>query len=619
MVYSQQLIDDLLNYSDSKGRHILWKKRNVLCLRQKIFTESEFSTSDLAKRVFEVTSFLPIDIQLEYRVKAIMQGIDSYGKCIICGNDAHIAKSLSFKDPFFSKFCTSKSCLTSYMSRSRVTTDASRLNHSISMSKYKRQLDDAYMSIKSKYEEKSFNVVDYREVVDYARLRILSQKGNGSLVPHNDILNNQDLICSIIFHTYFIDFNEKKKGISMLSLPERLFCLSKELKATPTCKFCGGPVKFFSVKHGYIDSCRKCIGDKIRKTHGLFTTQECIDSIDKEKYEVIEVDNSIEAKKNKHLTVKCKRCGNTTTLNIASKNINYYIQNGHLCKHCDTYFSKDEKEVRAAIEHLVGLGQMSVNDRTLISPYELDIVVPSYNIAVEFNGMHWHNENIVKKNYHQLKTIKCEKVGYRLIHIFEDQWHSNKKLCIGILRRAFGKSRVIDAHKCEAYIGSFNDSIANFMKKYTFNYTSRLDDSLFMQFYYKSHLVACIEFYYRSSQKAVIIQIAQMNNFEVHNLAQQACIILQREVIELVVPHDIYKAEDFLKQGFAFKKYVSSIGRWTCSGKSMDICKIKENPHKCLKHYDPKKTLEENFVANRYARVYDSGTIVLDWCNTMPK
>lgn len=77
------------------------------------------------------------------------------------------------------------------------------------------------------------------------------------------------------------------------------------------------------------------------------------------------------------------------------------VMDRDLCKYCSRYSSKDEKEVRRAIEQIIGNGTgMLVNDRTTISPYELDIVVPSLKLAVEYNGIHWHNENAVDKHYH---------------------------------------------------------------------------------------------------------------------------------------------------------------------------------------------------------------------------
>ncbi|MBR4316364.1 MAG: hypothetical protein IKP65_05310 [Alphaproteobacteria bacterium] len=58
------------------------------------------------------------------------------------------------------------------------------------------------------------------------------------------------------------------------------------------------------------------------------------------------------------------------------------------------------------------------NDKTMIKPYELDIYIPEKQVAIEFDGIYWHNEENKPKNYHLMKTELCEEKGIHLIHIF---------------------------------------------------------------------------------------------------------------------------------------------------------------------------------------------------------
>ena len=57
---------------------------------------------------------------------------------------------------------------------------------------------------------------------------------------------------------------------------------------------------------------------------------------------------------------------------------------------------------------------------------ELDIVVPEKRIAIEFNGLYWHSDRTKDRSYHLNKTKQAEAAGYRLIHIFEDEWYERK-------------------------------------------------------------------------------------------------------------------------------------------------------------------------------------------------
>ena len=70
---------------------------------------------------------------------------------------------------------------------------------------------------------------------------------------------------------------------------------------------------------------------------------------------------------------------------------------------------------------------LKTHDRTLIKPYELDIVIPEIKLALEFNGIWYHStEAGTHPGYHLMKTERCEQLGYRLIHIWEDEWNNNK-------------------------------------------------------------------------------------------------------------------------------------------------------------------------------------------------
>jgi G:T-mismatch repair DNA endonuclease (very short patch repair protein) len=66
------------------------------------------------------------------------------------------------------------------------------------------------------------------------------------------------------------------------------------------------------------------------------------------------------------------------------------------------------------------------NDKALIGK-ELDIVIPEIKLAIEYNGLYWHSINGSKYKFgqHLSKTQSCEKLGYRLLYVWEDEWADN--------------------------------------------------------------------------------------------------------------------------------------------------------------------------------------------------
>lgn len=71
--------------------------------------------------------------------------------------------------------------------------------------------------------------------------------------------------------------------------------------------------------------------------------------------------------------------------------------------------------------------EILTNTRKIISPLELDIYIPSKNLAIEFNGVYWHREKRGKdKDYHLTKTNRCLEKGIQLIHVTDVEWLFNQ-------------------------------------------------------------------------------------------------------------------------------------------------------------------------------------------------
>lgn len=87
--------------------------------------------------------------------------------------------------------------------------------------------------------------------------------------------------------------------------------------------------------------------------------------------------------------------------------------------------SKSENELFEFISKYIFSIQ---SDRTILNGKELDIIIPEKNIAIEFNGMHYHSDKYKDKNYHLNKTKECELNNYRLIHIWESDWKFKRKI-----------------------------------------------------------------------------------------------------------------------------------------------------------------------------------------------
>lgn len=127
---------------------------------------------------------------------------------------------------------------------------------------------------------------------------------------------------------------------------------------------------------------------------------------------------------------------------------NNFLSKKYGCPKCNKILTKFEIEVSDFLKAL-NL-QINLNTRKKIPPLELDIFIPVHNLAIELNGLYWHDERFKENNYHLNKTELCEKKGIKLIHIFEDEWIYKKEIVKSRLKNLLGltENRIF-ARKCE--------------------------------------------------------------------------------------------------------------------------------------------------------------------------
>jgi len=100
----------------------------------------------------------------------------------------------------------------------------------------------------------------------------------------------------------------------------------------------------------------------------------------------------------------------------------------------------DSKDIADFVQSLgLPLIQNSLNT---ISPLELDIFIPSLNLAIEYCNLPSHTEEKLGKKYHLDKLKKCNEKGVRLITIFEDEWLTRRPQLEGYLKSVLGKNEI---------------------------------------------------------------------------------------------------------------------------------------------------------------------------------
>lgn len=133
----------------------------------------------------------------------------------------------------------------------------------------------------------------------------------------------------------------------------------------------------------------------------------------------------------------CER-GHVWTASVASR-----TYGGRTCPQCsEAGKSKAETELYDIVCTLLGADvEVRRNDKTLLDGLELDIVVPSEQVAIEFNGVWWHSEGVDVKRArtrHYEKYKQCLDIGYQLLQVWEDDWRDKRDVVIRMIAAKLG-------------------------------------------------------------------------------------------------------------------------------------------------------------------------------------
>ena len=290
----------------------------------------------------------------------------------------------------------------------------------------------------------------------------------------------------------FLEYiNTKYKHLN--NFQERLYWDAHQLTEVPTC-YCGNPVIFEGFTKGYRKYCsRKCMNSDPNKKAAVRTT--CLEryggpSPCSSKEIMAKMEKTLMAKyghknalqvpeiKEKVFGTITKRYGGilgaSPILMERAKQTNlkrYGVEYSHQCpeimaKVQATFMRKygvpnpcllnpatatpstQELLIRSWLDEW-GIMYI-VNDRSIIFPKELDIYIPTLNIAIECNGCYWHSDLEKPKDYHIKKFTECRNKGIQLIQIWED-WMINKQDIVkSFLQVKLGIcAKVFQARKCE--------------------------------------------------------------------------------------------------------------------------------------------------------------------------
>lgn len=303
---------------------------------------------------------------------------------------------------------------------------------------------------------------------------------------------------------------------------------------------------------------------------------------------------------------KCAICANEWLANP-----NNVLSKESGCPECakNIHSSKAEDELLAFIKDNYS-GWVIEHDRAILEGLELDIVIPDLGLAFEYNGTYWHSEKFASKTFHLNKSVEVENFGYKLIHIFEDDWKLRKNIIKSRILALLGKSKRIYARACTIKEVECPKKFLeeNHLQGYA---TSSINLGL----YYEEELVALMTFgnpRFNSKYKYELIRYCSKLNTTVVGGASKILKYFREHNKGSIVSYGnrswgiptLYSNLNFTLVGYSEPNYryykgVESLSRYQCQ------------KHKLVAQgYPSDKTEVEIMKSRGYLRVYDCGNSV---------
>jgi len=311
--------------------------------------------------------------------------------------------------------------------------------------------------------------------------------------------------------------------------------------------------------------------------------------------------------------LKNDSCGHTFSIHPTTLQRRLSV-NIEPCSICNPLNSGSGQE-KNIMEWLDSIGVEYIpNSKSIIPPFELDIYIPSKNIAIEYNGLYWHSDLYKHSNYHLEKTDLCNEQGINLLHIWEDDWLYKRDIVESIIRNFLGLTKYkIPGRKCDIRVINDKKLVNEFLDMNHIQGKTTYRDAVGL--FYNGELVSCMLFH--SPKKGnELVRFCNKLNTTVHGSASKLFkyYIDNNDVDEISTFADIsmFSGKVYEKMGFEMLYRTSPNYWWVVDG--IRKHRFNYNKSKLIKDgFDPLKTEVEIMCDRGYHRVYGCGQDKYVW------
>ena len=287
---------------------------------------------------------------------------------------------------------------------------------------------------------------------------------------------------------------------------------------------------------------------------------------------------------NEEYKIFCKKCNKESIFVFKSK------ERILKCPICDEKYTVVHK-INDEFNNI-----FKMNDRKFISPFEIDMISYENKLCIEYNGVMFHsygksehakfNKLNIDEYYHLRKTENVQNNGFKLLHIFENEWLNKREVWVSIINSNLGNNTFIDNYDIKE-----TSNVKEFIDENSLTYYDINKNDIILGAYDSEELIGLMIF--RKIENTYVIELCcSKNNIDL----------------------DFNKILSFFENLYKCDELIYYINRRydNCILKGFDFIE-NTKPRKYYFNYDDKlnliETVESNdvLINNNYRIIFDCG------------
>lgn len=342
-----------------------------------------------------------------------------------------------------------------------------------------------------------------------------------------------------------------------------------------------------------------------------FSNTKEFDNIVNNTYKNIYSKINIVAVNKRNVTIFCDKCNSEVQMRKQVMENRFKLKN-IICTTCNalgnSFRSNGEKKVCSFLDEL------NIKYKTSFTipkkKTQVDILIPSHNLGIEFNGLYWHSDVHRNNNYHLNKTKDCLNNNINLFHIFEDEWVYKSEIIKSIIKQKLGLIKIkIKTELCEIRQVSQPD----YFKFLNENHIEGQYASLIAYgLYHKNDLVSIVTATIDKLNNLIIDRFCDKINTNIVGATDKLInyIVNEKEIKKVIAESDIRFCNDDIYERLGFNKSATISPRFYYINQTRRYNKSNFIKSKLVKEgADSSKSLKEIMKNKHFHRIYDCGHI----------